>query len=355
MDNRKVMVNEVSEGMRLYDDVYSPNGTLLIPKNTVITSNHILKLNLYQVEFIYVYSEVSEPIEIEENLMIPISETEDFIDFSKEYYKHVSYVQEEFASIIRQGNVDTNNLYKLVDNILFNSNKGQNLLSYMCRLKSSDDVTYNHCLNVSILASIFGKWLHLNDYQIHNLTLAGMLHDIGKTQIDESILKKTSKLTDDEYKAIQKHTTLGYNLISKTNLDIGIKQAVLMHHEKMNGDGYPLGLDWNNIHSYAKIVSIVDIYDAMTSDRPYHKRYHPFKVIKMFEEECYGLLDTEFLYVFLEHIAHNFLGDSVELSNGEIGKIIFINKQSPSRPIIQTNNKMIDLFKDSSTTIKNFL
>ena len=356
MDNKKILVDDITEGLQLYTDVFSENGILLVPKDTIISSNHILKLNLYQVDYVYVYNKTPSPVSHDEEIIIPMAETKDFIDFSQEYHKHVSYVQEEFASIINKGDVDTSNLFKLVDNILYDSKKGHNLLSYMCRLKSTDDVTYNHCLNVSILASIFGKWLNYDDSSIQELTLAGMLHDIGKTQIDEKILKKASTLTQDEYILIQQHATLGYELIKDTNLSVGVKQSVLMHHEKMNGTGYPLGVDWNTIHPFAKIISIVDIYDAMTSDRPYHKRYHPFKVIRMFEEECYGVLDTEFLYVFLGHIAHNYIGDSVELSTGQIGEIVFINNQSPSRPIIKTaNNDIIDLLSNKSIYISKFI
>ena len=129
-----------------------------------------------------------------------------------------------------------------------------------------------------------------------------------------------------------------------------------MHHEKMNGQGYPLGLKWESIHPYPKIISIVDIYDAMTSDRPYHKRYHPLDVIRMFENECYGFLDTQYLYIFLEHIAHNFIGEHVQLSNGQRGEVIFINKQSPSRPLIKKEDgTILDMLKDESVFIVDFI
>jgi putative nucleotidyltransferase with HDIG domain len=247
-------------------------------------------------------------------------------------------------------------LLSLVDNLMKTTATQSQLFSFMCRLNNLDDVTFNHSLNVSILAHIFGIWLHLDPTELEELTLAGLLHDIGKLKVNADILNKPAKLTDEEFTQIKKHTVLGYEMIAATDLPDSVKHTILMHHEKMNGAGYPLGLSWNNIHPYAKIVSIVDIYDAMTAERPYHKRFHPFHVIKMFEEECYGVLDTHYLYIFLEHIAHNFLHDKVILSNNDQANIIFINKQSPSRPIVETLHKnIIDLYTNPKIEIEGFI
>ena len=93
----------------------------------------------------------------------------------------------------------------------------------------------------------------------------------------------------------------------------------------------------------------------MTSDRPYRKRLHPFNVIKMFEEECYGVLDTEYLYVFLQNIANNYLGNNVRLSDGRIGKIVFIHPQTPSRPLIEVDGEIIDLVNHNDLSIDSFV
>lgn len=354
MLERKISYSEVEKGMTISRDVLTESGMFLIPANTLITSNHILKMKLYQVGYLHIYEEEAD--EINSNDELSIVQTENYKAFSNQYVNQVDSIKDEFTKITTKGNVNTDDIYSLVFTVMNEVNNNSSLLSYLCRLKSKDDITYTHSLNVSILSNVFGKWLNMNDTDLINLSVAGMLHDIGKTQIDNNILKKPGKLTPDEFNIIKKHTTLGYKMIADSKLDYGIKQAVLMHHVKMNGYGYPLGIEWDNVHKYTKIISILDIYDAMTSDRPYHKRYHPFTVIRMFEEECYGVLDTEYLYIFLKNIAQNYIGNQVYLSTGEKAKIIFINNQSPSKPIVQTEDKkIIDLFQFDNITITKFI
>lgn len=341
--------------MVIAKDVFSPDGILLVPAGTSITPNHILKINVHQVDDIFIKMEKPEALE-PKFLYTPMEETAAFIEFSLKYDQQVVQVQEQLSQIVQTGEVDPSSLNTIVDDIIDTTATRSQLFSFMCRLSTSDDVTYNHSMNVSLLASILGKWLSLNEIHIKNLAIAGLLHDIGKIKVNPDILNKKEKLTDAEFNHIKLHTTLGYQIVASSDLPIGIKQAVLMHHEKMNGAGYPLGLGWEKIHDYAKIIAIVDIYDAMTAERPYHKRFHPFDVIRMFEEECYGILDTKYLYVFLEHIAHNFLGDKVMLSNGLEGEIIFINKQSPSRPMIQmTDGRIIDMISMTDINIEYFI
>lgn len=360
MEHIRIRQELLEEGMVIAKDVLSPDGILLVPSGTSVSANHIVKINVHQVGDLFIRvdkPDTEAPIFLEKRMgYVPLDETAAFIEFSFKYDHQVSEVRNQLSHIVQTGDIDSDNLTILVDDILTTTATKSQLFSYMCRLSSTDDITYNHSMNVSLLASIFGKWLHLSNGDIKDLAIAGLLHDIGKIKVDPIILNKKEKLTDAEFDHLKQHPTLGYQIVAKSDLPNSIKQAILMHHEKMNGAGYPLGLSWDRIHDFAKIIAIVDIYDAMTAERPYHKKFHPFEVIKMFEEECYGILDTKYLYVFLEHIAHNFLGDKVELSDHTNGEIIFINKLSPSRPLIQTiDGRIIDLMKILDIRILNFI
>ncbi|MDA3845882.1 MAG: HD-GYP domain-containing protein [Vallitaleaceae bacterium] len=361
MAELNVKLDKIQKGMIVSRDVYTDDDLFLIPADTVINENHILKLELYQVVSIYIFEEVIDPsapktkkkANVEANL--PITKTAKFIEFEHTYEEQTEQIGDTYFQIITTGLVNAEAITKIADDVMLDVKNSGDLFSFMCRLQTKDDVTYTHVLNVSILATIFGKWLHLSDQDIKNLTIAGMLHDIGKTKISDDILKKTSPLTPTEYEEMKLHTVYGYKLIAATNLDYGIKQAVLMHHEKMNGFGYPLGISWDQVHKYTKIIGIVDIYDAMTSDRPHRKRMHPFHAIKTLEEECYGILDTEYLMVFLQHIANNYLGNSVRLIDGRIGKIVFIHPQTPSRPLVEVDGQVIDLVQHDNLTIESFI
>lgn len=358
-----INVTEVEEGMMTAKDVINDEGIFLIPKDAIINKNHLLKLQLYQISQLTVFDMPKsneeykriEPI-IENTKDVSISESKEFRIFFSKYVSSVNALEKEFSTMINSGKVKRDELSNIISRFISQETSNSQLFSFLCRVQTADDTTFSHCMNVSILATILGKWLRLSDTDIANLSIAGLLHDIGKTQIDPKILNKKGSLTDEEFEHIKMHTTLGYKLVSDAPLDDGIKQAVLMHHEKMNGTGYPLNLDWEHIHMYAKIISIVDIYDAITSARPYHKRFHPFTAIKILEEEYYGILETDYLYVFLENIAHNYLGNDVLLSTGEEAKIIFINAQSPSHPMVQTkSSKFIDLLSYNFITIEQFL
>jgi len=350
MEAIKLNTNELHQGMIISKDVITSDGTFLIRANTVVTKNLILKLELYKIPFVFI--KVNEPEETESS----VTSSKSFKKFSKKYHNNIESIESEFDTIISKGNVDQNNLLSLTQDVLTELNTSSNVFNYLCRLKSKDDTTYTHALNVAILSSIFGKWLDLHENDIRNLIIAGILHDIGKLKIDDAVLNKPGKLTDAEFAIMKKHPTIGYEMVANLDLHDGIKQAILFHHVKMDGKGYPDTVSWDKVHPYAKIISIIDIYDAMTSERPYHQRYHPFTVIKMFEEDSYGILDTRLLFVFLKNIAHNFLGTEVILSTGEKGKIIFINESSPSRPLIQLDNgNVINLIDNFEINIDKFL
>jgi len=353
MTKKLIKQLELEEGMILANDIVSPEGVFLVAKGTCLTPAHIVKINVHTIDTIYISV---EEVPSTHPIPKPLTETAAFIEFSFKYEEQAQTVGQELAHIVATGDIQKENLDTIVTDILNITTSESNLFSYMCRLTDSDEVTYTHSMNVSLLAGIFGKWLHLPKATIKDLTLAGLLHDIGKIRLDQTILNKPDKLTKKEFEHLKQHPSLGYELIAKSSLSLGVKQAVLMHHEKMNGAGYPLGLSWERIHDFAKIVAIVDIYDAMTAERPYHTRFHPFYVIQTLEEECYGVLDSKFLYIFLEHIAHNFLGDQVLLSNKQIGNILFINQHAPSRPLIQLENgEIIDLLTTPHLKIKTFL
>lgn len=363
MKETTINVSQVEEGMMTAKDVINDEGIFLIPKDTIINKNHLLKLELYQISQLVVYDmpKVNETYKRVEPVAITkqdqtITESKEFRIFFSKYISSVNKLQSEFSTTVQKGTVKSDELSSIIQQFVSKDINNSKLFSYLCRVQTSDDTTFSHCMNVSILATILGKWLHLSPKDIENLSIAGLLHDIGKTQLDPSILNKKEPLTKEEFDYIKTHATLGYKLVADSNIDVGIKQAILLHHEKMNGTGYPLNIDWEQVHMYAKIISIVDIYDAITSERPYHKRYHPFTAIKILEEEYYGILETDYLYVFLDNIAHNFLGNDVLLSTGEEAKIIFINAQSPSHPMVQTKSgKFIDLLSYHFITIEQFL
>lgn len=356
----RIPIDKLKVGMVLAEDVLNNSGLMLIPKNTVISQKHLFRLNLYQILSV-VIKEISpdqENLSIKqekETIKVSTNFHQSFEKFSETYYIQEKRLQKQINKISSGQPINMHELLAISKTLINSLKTHSDLFNYLYHLRSDDQYTYTHCLNVSMLCNILGHWLHMPETQINNLTIAGLLHDIGKIKIDNSILNKSDKLTIEEIGIIKQHTLLGYQMIKNQNIHKDIKYGILMHHEKLDGSGYPNGLKDEDIHDFAKIIAISDIYDAMTSDRSYHKKFSPFKVISIFEKESYGLLEPDYLFVFLENIAHNYLGKSVRLSTEEIAKIVFIHRTSPSRPIVQVNNGMINLLQEPSITIDEIL
>jgi len=171
---------------------------------------------------------------------------------------------------------------------------------------SFDYYTYTHSVNVAVLGLLFSKYLDLKLERINEFGLGLLLHDVGKTHIGYDILNKKGKLTDKEFVKVKMHVELGTKILSQTG---GIEEAsflpVMQHHEKNNGKGYPQGLRGNAIHQYGKIAAIIDVYDALTTRRPYCDARKPFEALKIMRDEIRGSFDekvfTEFI-LFLNQI-----------------------------------------------------
>jgi putative nucleotidyltransferase with HDIG domain len=215
------------------------------------------------------------------------------------------------------------------------------LFAYISMVTGLDDHTYGHCINVSLICSILCRWLKLPADTSRNAIVAGLLHDIGKTSISQTILQKPGRLEKSEWAEIKKHTIYGYQILAAAKAPDIVGKGVLCHHEREDGYGYPFGLIGPNIPITAKIVSIADMYDAMTTDRPYRDKICPFKIIGEFERNYLGSLDVRVLMAFLNRIAECYLGETVTLNDGRQGTVVFINSKNPSKPMIHQNNGQI--------------
>lgn len=332
-------------GLILYEDVYSTLGAVILSKATVIEQHHINKLIMNKVEKVKVLIEVDNTAE--EIEMPDISSIYDKVkinSFRKKYIQKVDEVTHIIKAVGRGSYVNINQIQNISKHIIHEFDTLSDVVNYLHLVRPLDDYTYSHSLNVSLMSIVIAKWMGLSEKQVDEVAIAGLLHDIGKTRVSHDLLSKPGRLTPQEFEEVKKHTILGYMLIEKV-ADIApeIKYAILMHHEKIDGTGYPTGATESQIPLYAKIIAVADIYDAMTSNRSYRDRLCPFEVIKEFEMQTYGKLDTKVLSIFLKNIANSYLGDFVELGNGEIAEIVFINSNRVWQPIVRSGEDYIDL------------
>lgn len=218
--------------------------------------------------------------------------------------------------------------------------------------KEADSYTYTHSINVALLSVLIGKWMKFGQNMIDSLMIAGLLHDVGKMKIDPKILNKPDKLTDEEFEEVKKHPMYSYQLLQDNKeLSLDVKIGILMHHERMDGSGYPYGVFNENINDIAKILAVADAYDAMISERPYQKKRSPFEVMQLMQEGVFGKLDTKILLTFLSNIATYYIGTYVILNTGEVAEVVAINPSCVYRPIVKVQDRYIDMYTDYSIEI----
>jgi putative nucleotidyltransferase with HDIG domain len=227
---------------------------------------------------------------------------------------------------------------------LFASKTSLEIFDMVHNMRSMDDTIYAHSLNVALIARAIGKWLKYSREDLDLLTIAGLLHDIGKTQVPEEILNKQGKLTDDEFALIKSHPLAGYKILKNTKFDTRIKLAALQHHERFDGSGYPRGLEGDEIDEFASIIALADVYDAMTAARSYRSPKCAFQVIYEFEREGFQKYNPEVIYTFLKRVANCYSNSRVLLSDGRSGQVVFLNNNALSRPIVKLDSgEMVDL------------
>ncbi len=345
----KTATKDLSAGMVTAEPVYSKTGQLLFPANTILTSQQITYLEFYGVESIKIIPEQdindasldtgASALEAEqETYAQKVKKSRKFHEFKVDYNKKATMLKDCYQQLIdKKEPLDSDALLDQVSSLYSNHLTSLSVFDMLHNMRQIDDTTYAHCINVAIISRMMGEWLNITGEDLEDLTLAGLLHDIGKCLVDPELLNKPS-LTDEEFRYVKEHPNLGLKILTDSNsqIDKRIRSAVLMHHERCDGSGYPSGRKGDTITDFAKIVAIADVYDAMTSKRCYRKGICPFEVIATFERKGFERYETKYLLPFLHHIIDTYIGNSVLLNDGSTGKIIMINRQFLSRPVVST-------------------
>lgn len=373
-------ISELKAGMIIESPIVTRRGQSIASAGTVLTQQLIARLNFYKITEVDVSNpnddvivEKKPPVEEKEDSVVeeakPKAKYEETLSYSQKlrqgdkfqtfqmnYSLNIAELTSCFDRIIA-GDTDISETALLKSaETLFRSKTAIELFDYIALMKALDDSIYAHSINVALISRAIGKWLKLPKSELNELTLAGLLHDIGKTQIPKEVLEKSGKLTDEEFDMIKSHPVSGRKLLKSAGFSSDIQYAALQHHERSDGSGYPRGLDADEISDFAAIIAIADVYDAMTCNRSYRQALCAFQVIAAFEEDGLKKYNTKFILTFLERIAASYQNSLVMLSDGRTGKVVYINKSKLSRPIVQIDeDTIIDLSKELDISITQIL
>lgn len=310
---RYVPVSCLRDGMIVGKNLYDKHGQLLIKWGTVLKDIYIIRIRDLGYQGIYIDDDLSRDIEIKsaisDELRIKAVQTisDGFTNSSiygakestKNQYQHIS----ETMNLVEQ----------IIDEILGSDVSMINLID----LKSFDEYTYFHSVNVCILAIMVGVGLNYDKHRLTRLGLGAILHDIGKVFIEKDILNKNGKLTDEEYTTIKNHPMLGYNYLKNIYSVLPtVYRCVLDHHERYDGNGYPYQLIGDSISEFGRVVCICDVYDALVSNRPYRKAILPSEAIEHIMANSGAIFDPKLVELFIRKVAPFPVGTLVRLSNG---------------------------------------
>jgi putative nucleotidyltransferase with HDIG domain len=224
--------------------------------------------------------------------------------------------------------VDTSSAKNLVEDISDSVTRNPGALISLARLKTADDYTYMHSVAVCGLMVALARQLKLDDEQTRLAGMAGLLHDLGKAAVPLAVLNKPGKLTDQEFVVVRSHPVAGYQMLKKGgNLPEAVLDACLHHHEKVDGTGYPDKLRGDAISVIARMTAICDVYDAITSDRPYKRGWDPSESLRRMAEWTSDHFDARLFQAFVKSIGIYPVGSLVRLTSGRLGVVM---EQAPA-------------------------
>lgn len=371
---RTLQPYDLQPGMKLIEAVITPSGQILAPAGSEITRQLINRMKLYRVASAVVEGEdisaapvapvaaapVSEPpkprtyINESKTAKQKVASSDAFHTFQMQYAMAMEELKKVFTDIADYGKeIEPDALLDCVADLFRSRNTITELFDMLNNTRTINDSVYAHSVNVALIARMIGRWLKMEPHDLKILTLAGLLHDIGKVKVPEEILNKSGSLTDEEFALIKNHPRYGYDILKYQSIDPRIKKAALMHHERCDGSGYPSHLTEDNIDAFAMIIAIADVYDAMTAARSYRAPLCAFQVIGNFEKDGYQKYNTRYLLTFLKQIAATYQSNRVVLNDGRGCNIVMLNPNDLSRPIVQfDDNSCLDLSTNRDLFIK---
>lgn len=347
MGKKCILASDCEIGDIIAQKIVSKYGATIAVENTVINNYIRKKLIVFEIVYIWIYGTPKE----DKHELINAS----FFDLRKDYKKNVTEINEVINDLSKGKNLDVERIDKISNSIYTSLNDEYYIVKCLSELRLADQYLYNHSVNVSFYGMLLGKWLGLTKKDINQIVQAGLLHDMGQIKVPMEILSKKSQVNVKEFEEIKKHPVYGYNMLKNSVASDVVKEVILMHHERMDKSGYPLGKSGDELSIYSRIIAIVDVYDAITSERVYKKRQTPFKAFEILKNNCIECFDIHIMNTFLGNIAACYIGSKILLSSGDVGEILYVPPHAITRPVVSVGSKYIDLSKESNIEIKAML
>ncbi|ANE45945.1 metal-dependent phosphohydrolase [Paenibacillus swuensis] len=329
---RKVHISSVRPGEKIAKPLFTETGSVLLGVGVELNDRYIERLKNLGIDTVYIEDVHTEDLFPEDSIR---DETRN---------KAVEAVHKTMTGLMDVKSVKGrasvpeigNTFRKVFGTIMQDLSTRKEVLVNLSNMHTMDGYLFHHSVNVAVLSGIIGIAKGYNQSQLADLGVGALLFDVGMMNIPKEVWNKNGPLTDDERGLVQRHAEDGYNML-RNQFDVSLLSAhcALQHHERYDGHGYPRGISGKDMHEYAQIVAIADVYDALTSPRLYRKRYSPSEAIEFLFASGNQYFDLDLVRLFCRHISIYPIASTVELNTGQVGVVSAVNPNSVQRPTIR--------------------
>ena len=337
-----IATDDLQPGMVLGENVVS-HGNLFCPAGTELSPFLIKEFKRCSV----LRAAIMEEVDYAKTHFEKIRFDESFLRFETVYNTVLMNYKSVMLSYLQTGiQVPDQVLFGFYDEINKTIPSGAKLLDYLYNMMpNEDELTFTQCLNAALFSGTVSGLINMDEHSKRILILCGFYYDIGKLQLPYQLLWKRGKLTPEEFNIMKTHPIVGYNMVCRLNLNEHVKNAVIMHHERLDGSGYPYRLEGQRIDVYARYIAIVDAYIAMASPRSYRNALTPLQILGNFEGDL-SKFDIELLMPVMKKIADAQIGSRIQTNDGKVWEVLIIHNHKLSRPVLMGDKReVLDLLE----------
>ena len=331
-DMRLISTNVLKENMVIGRTIWNEAGHPLLQKNAVITKGIIHRLKHLNIKYVYIEDSISSGIEIEETVSPEVRNKA--INNIQSSFKQVKEAKGKQASYLLDQ--QSKMIGSIVDELLNAISNNNEMLMILSDAYIYDEYLYQHSFQVTMYSIAIAKELGYSYEDQRLIGIGALLHDVGKLVIPQEILKKPGKLTDEEFEEVKLHTRYGFDILRNLHsVSLLVAHCAFQHHERLDGSGYPRGLKGEEIHPYAKIIGVADVFDAITSNRVYRSKKLPSEALSIIEASSGIGFDEMVVEAFKRVIVKYPNGTVLQLSDMRRGVVAKQNPINAARPFVR--------------------
>lgn len=329
---RLISIDVLKEGMVLGRTIWNEAGHPLLKKDVVINDRIIQRLQQLNTHYLYIDDEISEGIEVEET--VPPAMRNKVIKTIKDSFQSIDGLNPVNASYILDQQSKT--IVSIVDELLSAVTENNEILTILTDAYLFDEYLYQHSFQVTLYSIAIAKELGYSAEDLRLIGIGALLHDVGKLMVPKDILTKPGRLTNDEFEMMKMHARYGFDLLRNLHsISLLVAHCAFQHHERIDGSGYPRGLVDFEIHPFAKIIGVADVFDAVTTNRVYREKMLPSQGLAIVEAGSGTLYDARIVKALKRAVVHYPNGVILKLSDGRRGIVSRQNTLDAALPWIR--------------------